>query len=81
MYRTKFVRDSGTGLKGSGIESGARMHVTAVTSPIRTSVPVLLCEWVSVVVDDECIIGVKSFLCDKVCAAWKNSSCPLLALV
>ena len=36
MYKTRLVRERGTGLNGSGMESGAKMQVIAVTSAIRT---------------------------------------------
>lgn len=37
IKRTKFVKEIGTGLNGTGIAKGARMQVTAVNSAVKTN--------------------------------------------
>lgn len=76
MYKTRLVKERGTGLNGSGIESGARIQVIAVTSAIRTSRRVLVCVCLVVVVDDGFISVGISFLLLKF-AEQKTGACSI----
>ena len=62
MYKTRLVRERGTGLNGSGMESVAKMQVIAVTSAIRTSRCVRTCGCLVVAEGIGFISVVSSFL-------------------